>query len=94
MKISSKDECRTKISNTSYYNDNTTITATDINGNNVTDDIKVLDSTIVNTETNEKVSRINLSLEGKYKITYNVSYNGKTYSTSRTFTIAETCSTD
>ena len=94
LKISSQDECRTKISNTSYYNDNTTITATDINGNNVTDDIKVLDSTIVNTETNEKVSRINLSLEGKYKITYNVSYNGKTYSTSRIFTIAETCSTD
>lgn len=93
LKISSQDECRTKISNTSYYNDNTTITATDINGNNVTDDIKVLDSTIVNTETNEKVSRINLSLEGKYKITYNVSYNGKTYSTSRLFTIAETCST-
>ena len=53
---------------------------------------KILDSTIVNTETNEKVNRINLSLEGKYKITYNVSYNGKTYSTSRTFTIAETCS--
>lgn len=94
LKISSKDECRTKISNTSYYNDNTTIIATDINGNNVTDDIKVLDSTIVNMETNEKVSRINLSLEGKYKITYNVSYNGKTYSTSRIFTIAETCGTD
>lgn len=92
LKISSQDECRSKINNTSYYNDNTTITATDINGNNVTDDLKILDSTIVNTETNEKVNRINLSLEGKYKITYNVSYNGKTYSTSRTFTIAETCS--
>lgn len=91
LKISNKDECRTRITNNSYYNDNTTITATDINGNNITDDIKVLDSTIVNTETNETVRRINLSLNGKYKITYNVSYNGKTYSISRTFTIADSC---
>lgn len=91
LKISNKDECRTRITNNSYYNDNTTITATDINGNNITDDIKVLDSTIINTETNETVRRINLSLNGKYKITYNVSYNGKTYSISRTFTIADSC---
>lgn len=91
LKISNKDECRTRITNNSYYNDNTTITATDINGNNITDDIKVLDSTIINTETNETVRRINLSLNGKYKITYNVSYNEKTYSISRTFTIADSC---
>ncbi len=91
LKISNKDECRARITNNSYYNDNTTITATDINGNNITDDIKVLDSTIINTETNETVRRINLSLNGKYKITYNVSYNGKTYSISRTFTIADSC---
>ena len=91
LKISSKDECRSRITNNSYYNDNTTITATDINGNNITNDIKVLDSTITNIETNETVKRINLSLNGKYKITYNVSYNGKTYSISRTFTIADSC---
>ena len=93
LKISSKDECRSRITNNSYYNDNTTITATDINGNNITEDIKVLDSTILNIETNETVKRINLSLNGKYKITYNVSYNGKTYSISRTFTIADSCNT-
>ena len=91
LKISSKDECRTVIANNSYYNDNTTITATDINGNNITDDLKILDSSIINTETNETVKRINLSLQGKYKITYNVSYNGKNYSISRTFTVADTC---
>ncbi len=93
LKISSKDECRSRITNNSYYNDNTTITATDINGNNITEDIKILDSTILNVETNETVKRINLSLNGKYKITYNVSYNGKTYSISRTFTIADSCNT-
>lgn len=91
LNISSKDECKTKIDANSYYTDNTVITAKDINGNDVTNSLKILDPTIVNLETNQTVKRINLSLNGKYKITYNVMYNNKTYSISRTFTIADSC---
>jgi len=96
LKLSNDDECRTKISTNSYYTDDTTITAYDTNGNDITNDLTNITTTITDiTDTsNEKtVKRINLSLDGTYRITYSVTYNNKTYTTSRKFTISDTCST-
>jgi len=94
LKLSNDDECHIASTN-SYYTDDTKITAYDINGTNITS--KLTDITTTITLTDEKtgkvstIGRINLATKGTYKITYSVTYNGKTYTTSRTFIISDTC---
>lgn len=91
IKLSSNDECKNNSISTAFYNDNTIITVKDINGNDITDDVKILDPIITNLDTNETIKQINTSINGKYKITYYIEYNGQKQSVSRTLTISDTC---
>lgn len=56
--------------NSSYFND-PGITVLDVNGNNITNNVKIT-KTITNIDTNNPVSSISLSTRGKYKIVYTV----------------------
>lgn len=92
LKLTKNDECIIKSNNTAeYYNDSFPVSATDINGNDITDKLTNKKTIITNLDNNSEVKSINKSVQGKYKITYKATYNGTEVTISRTITIADVC---
>ena len=92
LKLTKSDECLIKSNNTAeYYNDSFPVSATDINGNDITDKLTNKKTIITNLDNDSEVKSINKSVQGKYKITYKATYNGTEVTISRTITIADVC---
>ena len=90
LTFNGKDECINK--SYGFYEDSLKkpITATDLNGNDITSKVTVT-SKIVNLDTNKNVNKIDTSIVGRYEITYTAKYNNKSYDFKRIITVSESC---